>query len=841
MVRGHNHRPITSGTDGDTGNVSRRRFLALQAMAMAGAATGTAAADSDPGSAGGIQNTVSVDLSDRTEEPVSDQLFGRLSEHYEGGTIYPGVYSEHVKNNSFYPREWTEDSFFGPKTFFDPATIERHENVPFPWEPVGDAGVTFEQRDGGVAAVETTNYQRVALDDARGGISQKIVLPDFRTLGYDLSFSVRGAGVESVTAAIKTLDGETLGTAEVGVADDWDRHEVTIQLSEKSGDQHVAGSIADVETPYGQYVLKFAAEGSGHVDLDWIMLRADDAINGKFNPSTVELMREQNTTWLKWPGGNFTSQYNWRDGIGPLDERPMRFNHAWGGVEPNYFGTDEYLELCEVADLTPRITIGWWDNPGEWASERQILPEDAADWVEYCNGSTDTEMGALRAENGHPEPYDVEHWEVGNEVWGPWQRGHTADPSEYASGSDERIGFNAYYDAMTAVDDSITVLADGMDPGYNEANTPDPAEWNETLFAESGDRLDGLDLHRYNWGIQSQDGRDAWYDENVAGPIDYNEVLVMFPTQFGVLMDELSAKAADAGIEDFRINVGEYGLFPAVDPGAPYPGPETMPGGSYIAGMLNSFIRQSENVVEASQTWVPVRMFPPEFAAFPPDPNPLAPAGSVFGLYSAVFETNAEWHAVDVDVDGASRTIPDTGPRIRRMEDVPYVDAAAMQNKRGKELCVFLTNRNLRESSEATIELPEWYAGKSVAVTRHRASADERPLPHEVQESWEEPDVYEVDQSIESVDDDGSITIEVGPASVVRLLVDNDHGRPDTIGDDGVWSGLDGDECDAHPGNGRGAGDCGAHPGKSPGDDGGDGRQGTRGGHGGADHPGKGR
>ncbi|ADB63306.1 alpha-L-arabinofuranosidase domain protein (plasmid) [Haloterrigena turkmenica DSM 5511] len=770
-------------------------------MVVAGAATGTAAADSHTGaeSGDGIRNTVSLDLSERTEDEVSDQLFGRLCEHYESGTIYPGVYSEHVKNNSFYPRTWSEDDYFGPKTRFDPESIARHENVPFPWEPVDNSGVSFEQREGGVAAVDTTNYQRVSLEDARGGISQKIVLPDFRTLGYDLSFSVRGDGLESVTAAITTLDGETLATADVDVTDDWTRHELALELSEASGDQYVAGSVANVDTPYGEYVLEFTAEGSGHVDLDWITLGADDAINGKFNPSTVELMREQNTTWLKWPGGNFTSQYNWRDGIGPLDERPMRFNHAWGGVNPNYFGIDEYLELCEIADLTPRLTIGWWDNPGEWASERQILPEDAADWVEYCNGSTETEMGALRAENGHPEPYDVKHWEVGNEVWGPWQRGHTADPSEYASGSEERIGFNEYYDAMMAVDDSITVLADGMDPGYDEAETPDPDEWNGTLFEESGDRIDGLDLHRYNWGIEDQEARDAWFDENDADAIDYNEVLVMFPTQFGVLMDDLSAEAADAGIEDFRINVGEYGLFPSVNEGDPYPGPETMPGGSYIAGMLNSFIRQSETVVEASQTWVPVRMFPPEFTEAPPDPNPLAPAGSVFGLYSAVFETNAEWHAVDTEIDGDGRDIPDTGPRIDPMEDVPYVDAAAMQNKRGKELCVFLTNRNLREHGEVTIDLPEKYAGKSVAITRHRATASERPLPHDFQDSWEEPDVYAVDTAIESVDRDGSLTLEVGPASVVRLLVDNDHGRPATIGDDGVWSGLNGNECDRRP------------------------------------------
>ncbi|WP_218927102.1 alpha-L-arabinofuranosidase [Halosimplex pelagicum] len=783
----------TSSNGSESSGLSRRRFMALQAAVVAGAGAGSVASaaptDGD-GTDASVGNTVSVDPDDRTEEAVSDGLFGRLSEHYESGTIYPGVYSEHVKNPTFYPRSWSEDDYFGPRTFYPGSEIERADGIPFPWEPVGGDGVTFEQRSGGVAAIDTTDYQRVAVDGARGGISQKIVLPDFRTHGYDLSVSVRGDGPDTVRAALTTLDGEQLAATDLDVTDEWTRHEVHLELDAASGDQYVAGGT-NVDTPYGQYVLEFAAEGEGHVDVDWVNLAADDAVRGKFNPSTVELMREQDTTWLKWPGGNFTSQYNWRDGVGPKSERPVRFNHAWGGINPNYFGTAEYLELCEVADLTPRLTIGWWDNPPEWASERQILPEDAADWVEYVNGSTDTEMGALRAEHGYEEPWDVTHWEVGNEVWGPWQRGSTQNPSEYASGSDARIGFTTYYDEMTAVDDDITVYADAMDPGYDESNTPDPDAWNGTLFEEAGDRLDGVDLHRYNWGIENQADRDAWYQRNGADAIDYNEVLVMFPTEFDRLMENLADRAADAGIEDFRVNVGEYGLFPTVDSGAPYPGPETMPGGSYIAGMLNAFIRRSDTVKEASQTWWPVRMFPPADEEAPPDPNPLAPAGTVTALYGAVFDGHSEWHAVDVGIDGDSRTIPETGPRIDRMEDVPYVDAAGMVDRRGQELAVFLTNRNLSESAETTVEVGEKYAGSSVEVVAVVPTADERPLPHDFITSWSTPDNYVAETTVETVGDDGTLSLALPPAAVVRCYVDNDRGQPDRVGDNGVWHGIE--------------------------------------------------
>lgn len=815
----------------DSPEATRRSVLTATGVGLAGMALASSITPTASGSdSTEIENTVSIAATDQNGPEVSDQLFGRLAESYDVGTIYPGIYSQHVKNPSFYPRSYSEDDFFGPKTFYDPDEIERDPNVHFPWEPIGGNGVSYAAPPDGAAAVATTDYQRVELDDARGGIAQKTVLPDFRTLEYDLAFSVRGDGVDEVTVSIRAVHdtesgheaGEVLASTAVAIPDStgWNRRELSLRLEEGAGDQYIAGEVATVDTPYGQYQLEFEAEGSGHVDLDWITLAAGDAVNGKFNPTTVELMREQDCTWLKWPGGNFTSQYNWRDGIGPLSERPTRVNHAWGGLEPNYFGTDEYLELCEVADLTPRITLGWNDTPPEWAAERRMGPSDAAEWVEYCNGSTETPMGALRAENGHPEPYDIEYWEIGNEVWGPWQMGHTSDPSEYASGSVERRGFNAYYDAMKSVDSSITILADGMDPGYEEAETPDPANWNGTLFEESGDRLAGLDLHRYNWGIESQEERDEWYETNSANPIDYNEVLVMFPTQFGELMAELSRDAADAGIENFRINVGEYGLFPAVDAGEPYPGPETMPGGAYIAGMLNAFIRQSDTVVEASQTWVPVRMFPPVYTDFPPDPNPLAPAGSVFGLYGAVLNSEDQWRAIDVNVSGDGRVIPDTGPRVRRMEDVPYVDAAAVRNG-DDTLCLFATNRNLRTSSAVTLEIGDAYAGHSVEVVRHRPSSDERPLPHQFQASWEAPDVYDVESKRTTVNGNGTLHLDLDPAETVRLYVAGEDETHATVDDDGVWSGIGSNDADTespppcsddHPGKARGL-DCGDdHP-----------------------------
>ncbi|RKD88933.1 alpha-L-arabinofuranosidase [Halopiger aswanensis] len=783
--------------DSDGGGLSRREVLATQSMLVAGSTVGFGAGIASAEPRETIENRVSVDPHDKSEEPVPDTLFGRLNEHYGDATIYPGVYSLHVMNPTFWrvPDYWFSDEI---DAFYE---VERHETLPFPWEPVDGSRASFDLRSdgervaGGDSPHGTTGYPRIAVDEGTdgAGIKQRIVLPDNRTLGYDLGFSVRG-DVDTVTASLTTLEGDVLASTAVDVSGEWTRYEPTLELDEKSGDEYVGGAVADVETPYGRYALEFTTDGTGHFDIDFVELAADDAVNGKFNPYTVDLLAEQHGTWLKWPGGNVTSQYNWRDGIGPLEERTPRFNHAWQGMQPNFFGTAEYLELCEVADLTPEITIGWWDNPDDWAEERQILPEDAADWVEYVNGSSDTEMGALRAEHGRADPWNVEHWGVGNEVWGDWQFGHTSDASEYATGSEERIGFDEYAAAMREVDDSITIIASGWDPAEAEHNDN---PWNETLLDElSPEQLDGLNIHRYQWGLDSAEDVEAWKDDHDADDWDYSEVIVMAATQLGEQLGELGDLADEYGHEDdFYVNLSEIGIFPTVAEGAPYPGPETMPGASYVAGVLNACIRETDTVKWAAQTWVPIKSWVPvKTDDHPPDPNPLRPDGSVTGLYSAVFEYDAEWHAVDVETTGASRDLPDTGERINPMADVPYVDAAAMQNRRGEELALFLTNRNLRARSEVTIELGEWYADKSVEIVRLEPAADERPLPHETPTSWDEPTNHAVEHTIEDVDGDGTVTLELEPASIARLFVDNDRGRADIIGDNGVWPGLDGEE-----------------------------------------------
>ncbi|QLH83242.1 alpha-L-arabinofuranosidase [Halosimplex pelagicum] len=703
---------------------------------------------------------VTVDAGDRSDWSVSPRIFGAYVEHY-GREIYPGIYAEHLTNNSFEPWCFERKTAERSRLAYDEDEIPEHEGIAYPWQPVGDA--TFETPEGGVHGGDRSRFQRMTVDGDAGGVSQRVPLPDYRTAEYDLSVSVRGEGVEAVEARLTDLDGEVLAAVEIPVTDEWVRHEdLRLELAGESDVRYPAegadGGFRDNSAPHGEYRFEFVAEGEGGVDLDWATLLSGDAVDGKFNPEMLERMEELAVESIKWPGGNFASHYRWRDGVGPLEDRPVSEAPGWSGLEPNFLGTAEFVDLCERIGVEPMITVGWW---------AEIGPEEAADWVEYCNGDPDeTEMGALRAEHGYEEPFDVRYWEIGNEVWGPWQFGHTADPWEFAGGSDERAGVDAYYDAMTAVDPDITVFADLLDPGYTRFEA-DADEWAEALFAEVGDRIDGVDTHHYNFGIRrsDEDSPEEWVEDHDADPIDYMETLVAYPTQYERELADLAADAAAHGVDPFVINVGEWGLYPHLGEDWPDIGMGTTASAAYTAGMFGAFVRQGDAVRRASHTHMPVKQFPDTGGS---NATPLDPVAQVQRLYAEVLADGRDWHALGVEVDGPARTLPELGTRVERMEGVPYVDATAVVDDAGEELAVFLANRNLSEGATVTVDLGPDAADRSVAVD----TLEPTDSPHDQQESRSEPDAYRIDRSTETVSDDGTVAVELAPSAVARLRID---------------------------------------------------------------------
>ena len=179
---------------------------------------------------------------------------------------------------------------------------------------------------------------------------------------------------------------------------------------------------------------------------------------------------------MRYPGGNFVSGYHWRDGVGPVGRRPAVRELAWNSVEPNTFGTDEFLGLCLRMSWAPMLAV----NLGTGS------PEEARDLVEYCNAPVGTANADLRAAHGHPEPYGVGLWCLGNEMDGPWQLGHVP-AEEYATRA--RLASQL----MRGVDPSIETVVCG-------SSTPDLGsylEWDRTVLECLGDQADYLSVHRY--------------------------------------------------------------------------------------------------------------------------------------------------------------------------------------------------------------------------------------------------------------------------------------------------------------------------------------------------------
>jgi alpha-L-arabinofuranosidase len=196
-----------------------------------------------------------------------------------------------------------------------------------------------------------------------------------------------------------------------------------------------------------------------------------------FRKDVMEAARGLGVTILRWPGGNFASGYNWEDGIGPRDQRPARRDDAWGALESNRFGTDEFLKYCQRLGVEPYLCI----NAGLGTVDQ------ARHWVEYCNEPGNTYWAGQRRKNGRAEPWGVKYWGLGNEIDGPWQLGHK-NAEDYAKFALEAAK------AMRRADGSIKLIASGSS---NFGPNSDWVGWNRTVLDRLKTEIDYISLHTY--------------------------------------------------------------------------------------------------------------------------------------------------------------------------------------------------------------------------------------------------------------------------------------------------------------------------------------------------------
>jgi len=271
---------------------------------------------------------------------------------------------------------------------------------------------------------------------------------------------------------------------------------VKVIVSIQNGTDRVAESVIGSLTPdWAEYPVAFAPQttggnrqlcititGKGSACIDQLSLMSDDARkNDGFRPDLYDAVAAIKPTVIRWPGGCFAELYRWKSGIGPQKNRQPFPVDLWDDKEVNSLGTDEYIALSRKLNSEPLIVInsGFHEGAGTpeaWAPWIQ----EACDWLEYCNGSPTSKWGAVRAANGHPEPYSVKLWEIDNELW----RSRVPDPHKYSQ------AVHLFAAAMRKTDPSITIIAHG-------GNGTD-MEWNQVLLNNCANDFDILSIHHYS-------------------------------------------------------------------------------------------------------------------------------------------------------------------------------------------------------------------------------------------------------------------------------------------------------------------------------------------------------
>jgi len=387
----------------------------------------------------------------KTSEPISKYIYGQFIEHL-GRCIYGGIWAEMLEDRKFYYPVTDEFQPWRQRPG-RPSSSEYPILTGSPWKVIGPADtVQMVKEDTYVG--DHTPLVKLSGEGNPAGIEQGSL---GLVAGKDYIGRVVLAG--DPTAApirISLIWGE--GASE--------RQAITIARISGEFAKYPVQFKAGAKTDGGR--LEIVGLGKGSFRIGTVSLMPTDNIQG-MRADTLKLLKELNSPVYRWPGGNFVSGYDWKDGIGDPDRRPPRKNPAWTGVEHNDFGLHEFIAFCRLLDTEPYVTV----NTGLGTAKM------AAQQVEYCNSSAETPMGKWRAQNGNPQPFKVKWWAVGNEMYGNWQLGNMP-LADYVK------KHNMVVDAMRAIDPSIVPVAVG-----------NVGRWSEQMMTSCADHMGLISEHFY--------------------------------------------------------------------------------------------------------------------------------------------------------------------------------------------------------------------------------------------------------------------------------------------------------------------------------------------------------
>lgn len=458
-----------------------------------------------------------------------------------------------------------------------------------------------------------------------------------------------------------------------------------------------------------------------------------------FRRDVCDAIRDSGASTLRYPGGNFVSNYHWEDGIGPRENRPRVFDYAWLTDDDNRIGTVEFIELCRKVNAEPYICV----NMGSGTAE------EAMHWVEFCNGTTNTKYANMRRQLGYEEPFAVKYWGLGNEMYGEWQ---------FASSSAEDYAKKAkdFAKAMRCVDPSIILIAAGFDIDSN---------WNRTVANVLGPLINHIAIHHYSIGY------DVFHAEN------YTECMYI-PDYISKLTKACYSSiisGTNDALSSIKVAWDEWNTYAWDLPGCHNDHIYNLSNAILTASIIHTFIRHSDVV---------------EIASYSPFINKCGAVRTaddgilkrtqyyVFEMLSQAFKINNQY--LESYMDCQSRDLPEVidfsnrfpEPKfalndkpVRRIVHTPFIDGIAACNENKDLITVSLINKHETESCDVDLKLYGMQLKSQEATVLELYADDLYAANTSEQKDAVIPKVYKINLA------NGTITIPKHSLTVLTLSV----------------------------------------------------------------------
>lgn len=610
-------------------------LLAACITAAQGIAASFAQIITTPGSPDGVVHlTITTPVTPRI---IPDTLFGSFLEPIRSAT-YGGLWAQVVENPSFEEGLWSVNNV--SEMLRERPELHRASDLglPLPWQPLDASQGNRYLAVRGDAANSAQSLLLMSLPGKQVGVLQRIFVPAERELNYNGSLSlkhVRGNADFEISLRRHDDPNQILTkTTIVATSTDWQRYDFALALP-----PHVVHPLEPVD-------LVLAASDDARVLIDNVLLNPADAVNG-MDPEVLTMSRELHSPVVRF-GGNFTSAYNWRDGIGPADKRVSMVNASWGIPEYNTFGTDEFLRFCKLIGAQPQVALNL--GTGD--------PQQAADWVGYIDDHWNDGKGGLL-------------WELGNELWGDFQIGYP---------SPERIAAVtlATSHAIHAVDPTARIIGTGGDEDFFEG-------WNARQLGNPPGTVNYLSTH-----FVVQDNVVLSHASSSFRSL----AALALPIGLAPRMHHIQQQAVQAGQPDIHVAFTEWLM---VSDGREGPNFTNLGGALFAGGFLNMAMRNSDVLAISNMTGIL------EFGGISKRRGRVfgAPAYWVLRQYS-----QARPHTLlHVQSDGPTYSVTNGIQRLSEIRDVPFLDCAAGATAENTALVLTCVNRSLDAIAQAQIDL----------------------------------------------------------------------------------------------------------------------------------------